>query len=42
MTWIKNVLQKRAVPKSKAEPTLTIEEARAYSKKLIHKWAKEK
>ena len=37
-----HALQKQAALKSKAEPTFTIEEARAHSKKLIHKWAKEK
>jgi len=35
-------LQKKAALKSKPEKTLTIEQARAYSKKLIHKWAAEK
>ena len=35
-------LQKKAALKSKPEKTLTIEEARAYSKKLIRKWAAEK
>jgi len=36
------LLQKKAALKTKPEKTLTIEEARAYSKKLIRKWAKEK
>lgn len=36
------LLQKKAALKSKPEKTLTVEEARAYSKKLIRKWAKEK
>ena len=36
------LLQKKAALKSKPEKTFTIEEARAYSKKLIRKWAKEK
>ena len=35
-------LQKRAVLKSRPEKTFTIDEARAYSKKLIKKWAQEK
>jgi hypothetical protein len=35
-------LQKRAALKSKGESTFTIEQARAYSKGLIRKWAKEK
>jgi len=35
-------LQKKAALKSKPEKTLTIEQARAYSKKLILKWAAEK
>ena len=34
-------LQKKAALKSKPEQTFTIEEARAYSKKLIKKWAGE-
>ena len=33
------VLQKKAALKTKAEKTFTIDEARAYSKKLIRKWA---
>lgn len=32
-------LQKKAALKAKAEKTFTVEEARAYSKKLIRKWA---
>lgn len=35
------VLQKKAALKTKAEKTFTIDEARAYSKKLIRKWATE-
>jgi flagellar biosynthesis/type III secretory pathway protein FliH len=35
-------LQKKAALKSRPEKTLSIEEARAYSKKLIKKWAAEK
>jgi hypothetical protein len=35
------LMQKRAALKTKPEKTLTVEEARAYSKKLINKWAKE-
>jgi hypothetical protein len=35
-------LQKKAALKSKPEKTFTIEEARAYSKKMIRKWAAEK
>ena len=35
-------LQKKAALKSKPEKTLTLKEARAYSKKLIRKWANEK
>jgi len=35
-------LQKRVALKSKPEKTFTIEEARAYSKKMIRKWAGEK
>ena len=35
------VLQKQAALKSKAEKTLTVEQARSYSKKLIRKWAGE-
>ena len=36
------VLQKKAALKTKAEKTFTIDDARAYSKKLISKWAAEK
>ena len=36
------LLQKKAASKTKPEKTLTIEEARGYSKNLIRKWAKEK
>ena len=32
-------LQKKAALKSRPEKTLTIKEVRAYSKKLIRKWA---
>jgi hypothetical protein len=35
-------LQKAAALKWKPEKTFSIEEARAYSKKLIRKWASEK
>ena len=35
-------LKKRASLKTKPEKLFTIAEARAYSKKLIRKWAKEK
>lgn len=35
-------LQKRAALKTKPEKTLTVEEARAHSKKLIKKWANAK
>ncbi len=35
-------LQKKAALKSRPEKVLTIEEARAHSKKLIRKWAAEK
>jgi hypothetical protein len=35
-------LQKKAALKSKPVKIFTIEEARAYSKKLIRKWAAEK
>ncbi len=35
-------LQKKAALKTKTEKILTIDEARAYSKKLISKWAAEK
>ncbi len=32
-------LQKKAALKTKPEKLLSVEETRAYSKKLIHKWA---
>ncbi len=35
-------LQKKAALKTKAEKLLSVDEARAYSKKLIRKWAAEK
>jgi PHD/YefM family antitoxin component YafN of YafNO toxin-antitoxin module len=35
-------LQKKAALKAKPEKALSINEARAYSKKLIKKWATEK
>lgn len=35
-------LQKKAALKSKSDTTFTIEQARAHSKALIHKWSKEK
>jgi hypothetical protein len=35
-------LQKKAVLKQRTEKTLSIEEARDYSKKMIRKWASEK
>jgi PHD/YefM family antitoxin component YafN of YafNO toxin-antitoxin module len=35
-------LQKKAALKTKPERLLTLDEARAYSKKLIRKWAAEK
>jgi hypothetical protein len=35
------LLQKRAALKTKPDKTLTVVEARAYSKALIQKWAKE-
>jgi hypothetical protein len=35
-------LQKKAALKTRPEKVLTIEEARAHSKKLIRKWAGEK
>jgi len=35
-------LQKAAALKWKPEKTLTVEEARAYSKELMRKWASEK
>jgi hypothetical protein len=37
-----HALQKKAALKSKAEKVFTVEEARAYSKKIIRKWAGEK
>jgi hypothetical protein len=37
-----HALQKRASLKSKNESIFTIEEARSYSKRLVHKRAKEK
>lgn len=37
-----HALQKKAALKQKPEKTFTVEEARAYSKKLIKKWAEEK
>jgi hypothetical protein len=36
------LLQKKAALKQPSEKTLSLEQARAYSKKLIHQWAKEK
>jgi len=36
------LLQKKAASKSKPEKLLSLEEARARSKNLIRKWAKEK
>ena len=36
------LLQKRAVLKTKPEKMLTVNEARSHSKKLIRKWAGEK
>jgi len=35
-------LQKKAALKTKPEKTFTVEQARAYSKKMIRKWAGEK
>jgi hypothetical protein len=35
-------LQKKAALKVRSEKTLSVEEARAYSRKLINKWASEK
>jgi hypothetical protein len=37
-----HALQKKAALKHKPEKTFSLEEARAYSKKLIKKWAEEK
>lgn len=36
------MMQKKAALKTKPEKTLPVEEARAYSKKLISQWAKKK
>ncbi len=36
------LLQRKAALKTKPEKTLTLNEARAHSKKLIRKWAAEK
>jgi hypothetical protein len=36
------LLQRKAALKTKADKALSLEEARAYSKKLIRKWATEK
>jgi hypothetical protein len=36
------LLQKKAALKKPTEKTFSIDEARVYSKKLIHQWAKEK
>ena len=36
------LLQKKAALKIKPEKTFTTDEARAYSKKLVKKWAREK
>ncbi len=36
------LLQRKAALKNKTEKTLTLAEARLYSKELIRKWAKEK
>ena len=36
------MLQKKAALKTKSEKTFTVEQARAYSKKMIRKWAAEK
>ena len=35
-------LQKKAALKTKSEKLLSVDDARAYSKKLIRKWAAEK
>ncbi len=35
-------LQKKAALKAKPEKLFSVNEARAYSKKMIHKWAAEK
>ncbi len=37
-----STLQKKAALKAKPERLLSVEEARAFSKKLIRKWAAEK
>ena len=37
-----HALQKKAALKTRPEKLLTVEEARAFSKKLIRKWATEK
>ena len=37
-----SALQKKAALKSRPEKLLSVEEARAFSKKLIRKWASEK
>jgi hypothetical protein len=37
-----SALQKKATLKPKSEKLLTVEEARAFSKKLIRKWASKK
>lgn len=37
-----HALQKKAALKTKPEKLLSVEDARAYSKKLIRKWAAEK
>ena len=36
------ILQKKAALKARPEKTLSLEDARSYSKKLIKKWAAEK
>lgn len=36
------ILQKKAALKTKPEKILSVEDARAYSKKLIYEWASEK
>lgn len=37
-----HVLQKKAAIKTKSEKTFTVDQARAYSKRMIRKWAEEK
>ncbi len=37
-----HALQKKAALKTRPEKTLSVEDARAHSKKLIRKWAAEK